>query len=574
MGQVSDNVKAYLLKFKHRLIERIILNDVIMNVRNRTMLGVFQEEYDQAMRTGELDLDLVPKLTFAKYDSTLALKTQSPSIEKNVEDWCKENNLTLVRRFPKWMDTVMTFRFYNIMPPEKRQKADEQSVNFYGFNCDRLYRLIAMEGEMAEPVPDVPREGDIVRIFPYGKNDDSVTGNLFYIDKLSHYDSDASNEEGGNVPYSYHLKLLNPSLGDRLVSEIDTMKLMPGDLDCVKAPIETTFGRFLVNLYLLDLPFHGAIPYVNDVWDVGDVEKFISAYVVSAKDKELAIDQLQEYENNLFYLGQYTEMCVPTYSRKSFSTDPRMKAYRQQLLKEAGDTVSDPRVLMEIENKLIQMDKDYLKGDSSMRFYTPIAKKAFGIARKRMFGTGGVVEAFERTGGNYEFIENSLSEGWDKEKISTVGNEIRRGSFNRGHQTALGGAQTKYMTRVFQDFRVVDGDCGTRRGLVIDLRKHDILKELVGQEILVNGRWTLLTPELLKQVSDVNEITLRTPMYCKSTDGICEHCAGSMLRLCDTRAFNAMTMEISSTFLTASLKAMHGTTHSSIDISDLSKYII
>lgn len=570
MGQVPDPVKKYLLRYKNRLVERIILNDVTMNVRNRTMLGVFQEEYDRAIREGELVYDCFPKLNFAKYDSVMALKTQAPSLESNVENWCKENNLTLVRRFDKWMDVYMTCRFYGLMTDEQKEKANAQSMEFYGYDCLNLFDAIYREGVMAEPVPNIPQEGDIVRLYPYGKNPDEVEPNLFYIDELQDWGEDDDDQ----APYKIVLKMLTPSLKDRLVSETDTLTLEKDDLANVDAKTETTFGRFLVNLYLLALPFGRAIPYVNDVWKVDDVEKLISSYVVTSKNPEEAVEQLQTYENNLFFLGQYTEMCVPTYSRKSFSTDPRLKAYRTQLLKEAGPNASDPRVLMEIENKLIQMDKDYLKGDSSMRFYTPIAKKAFGIARKRMFGTGGVVEAFERTGGDYEFIERSLSEGWDKEKISTMGNEIRRGSFNRGHQTALGGAQTKYMTRVFQDFRVIDGDCGTKRGLLVDLIQHPILKDLVGQEILVDNHWVVLTKELLSRYENAKKITVRSPMYCKSQEGICEHCAGSMLRLCDARAFNAMSMEISSTFLTASLKAMHGTTHSSIDVTNLEKYII
>ena len=117
--------------------------------------------------------------------------------------------------------------------------------------------------------------------------------------------------------------------------------------------------------------------------------------------------------------------------RKSLGTDPNIAKLKHTLFEKYKGRLTDPLVIAEIENTLIAADKKHLDGDSSMRFYGALGGKAFDVARKKMYLTVGGIETFSKSSGKYTFLPNSLSEGWEKEYIPTIANEIRKGSYSR-----------------------------------------------------------------------------------------------------------------------------------------------
>lgn len=244
----------------------------------------------------------------------------------------------------------------------------------------------------------------------------------------------------------------------------------PGDIENNPGnKFVTSYGRYLVNYYLIARPFitNGVIlpgmEFINATWNTGKLEAVIARYLT---EKKLDVSQANRYIDNAYFLSSIGEIAGATLSRKAITPNEAIIKRRDELYKQYEGQLSDPRISTIIENELIAMDKDYLKGDPSMAFFGDTAKK-FNIHRKRQYLALGMLEEFSKTKGKYTFVKESLVEGFSKESFSDICNEIRRGSFDRGVETQVAGLDTKWMVAVFQNCRIVGDDCGTKDTLTV-----------------------------------------------------------------------------------------------------------
>ncbi len=359
-------------------------------------------------------------------------------------------------------------------------------------------------------------------------------------------------------------------IGQPIFSIYDKLTLIPDTIENYTGAGEfTTYGRYIANYFTLASVFGKEIPYVNDVYSIGKVESVIGQ---KALMKEVTAEQLGKYLDRAFFLGSFSELAVPVYSKKALTTDPNIKKRKEELLKKYANQLDDPVICSLIEDELIQMDKDYLKGDPAMGFYGASSKK-FNVHRKRQFLAVGLVEEFSKEKGKYDFIAGSLADGWEKNALPALCNEIRRGSYSRGVETAQGGVQTKYLLRIFQNTVISTEDCGTKRGLIVNLTDSNI-RDFYGCQIIhSDGHLEALTSRNASRY--VNQtVKIRSVMYCEEKNGFCFTCAGDAYRNLDIAAIGATALEMGAAFLTMSMKSMHGTKMSSFQVDDLDKYLV
>lgn len=543
----------FLKEWAHKFISRSFIIDVFTKVGNRPCLEVYASEMPTEKEMEKtIYFQNLPK--DAKYAKPWGLDKLPAHLRNDpVHKWRAESGIELIHREPDFWEQVRIYRNWQLMSVEDKTASNEKSQEFFGCSNEEHFRKIIdeywkdMNKELGVP-------GSVISV-TYGDYSNSC---VCYISNVDF--------EKGSLTYHY----LDNGL-ERIVGETDMFSLNKGDLKCVHEDIpETTAGRFLLNILLVENPFVGDIPYINTPgFDLKGLETAISKGLLAGK---FQIQQYKEYVNNLFFIGHFTELCVPNFTKASLTTDPNIKKIKEDLFKKYEGRLDDPEVIMEIENTLIGADKAYLKNDQSMRFYAPLGGKPFNIARKKMYLTVGGIEAFSKDSGKYTFIKNSLAEGWDVSQMPAYANEIRKGSYNRGHETQLGGAQTKYIVRVFQDLSLVEDDCHTHNGLDIDFTEHDI-KEFIGRYIRDKGIWVEITSENMSKYSK-GQYVMRSPMYCKSQHGLCRMCAGKMFSKLDVKHISMYIVDISSTFTTMALKLMHGSKLEMIDLGDLNQYLI
>jgi len=117
----------------------------------------------------------------------------------------------------------------------------------------------------------------------------------------------------------------------------------------------------------------------------------------------------------------------------------------------------------------------------------------------------------------------------------------RKGLADRALKTAESGYLTRRLVDVAQDVIVRDEDCGSNEGYIIENTSKDYsldftqrtegryLSEDVksGNKIIAKAG-ELITKELAKEImdSEVKEISVRSPLFCKSKRGVCQKCFG------------------------------------------------
>ncbi len=363
-------------------------------------------------------------------------------------------------------------------------------------------------------------------------------------------------------PFQYPVGLLH--LNRSFILSKDIIKNYNG------MPIETTFGRFLLNYLCLTLPIGELIPYVNEVWNIGKIEEEIATLVLENK---ITPQDCCKYSDNGFFLAHAGELCVPGFTRKSLTTDPEFEIKKAVLLEKYKGKMNDPASLSQYEDELKKIDRDYLEGDESLDFYKSI-NGSFDNHRKKMYLTFGLSEAFKNGQKEYNFVEASLADGWKAKDIPVISNEIRKASYGRGIETAKGGSKTKEIMKVFQNIKITEDDCGTTRGEKIVLKSY-LIKQFINRYILESGVAILLTQNNYKQYID-KEVLIRTPMHCQATtnNGYCYRCCGETIRTLDVESLGLQAVTVGSAFMGIAMKTMHNASVDLLDVSDIENYFI
>lgn len=359
---------------------------------------------------------------------------------------------------------------------------------------------------------------------------------------------------------------------DRLICPRTRFMLQPGDIvnypdNGINVPIETSFGKYLVNYVLHASIFNDVIPYLNYPLNASKLNSVLEEYVLS---KKVTIEQCNQRLINITYL-EIPEYVAPNVSVNSLRIDPMIQKKKKELLELHKDELKagDPVVMANIEKQLIDMDKENIKKDLSSRYL--IKGKQFDVIRKKMNITQGMHEIFGKPN-HFEFINNSLSEGWKQKDFPTIANEIRSGSYSRAKETAVSGEESNFILSVLQNIRITMDDCKSTKYNILTLTPNNYLT-FVGRRILTdNGLLLLDEVNIQKYLNKV--VKMRSPLCCVAPDGFCYTCVDEIFKTLEQESIATKVQAVSSMFLNLSLKKMHGKSIKSVNISDLNRYLI
>lgn len=348
--------------------------------------------------------------------------------------------------------------------------------------------------------------------------------------------------------------------------------LYGGDIENFpEGKMATTYGRYLANYIVLATVFNDYFPFQNSIWNTGKVEKGIAEGVIG---QHLEPSLCKKYINHAYYLSGFGEIISPSLTRKATTPDPEIIKLRKKLyseLKEQGKE-TDATALAAMEDTIIRKDKENLQDDPSMAFLGDTGKK-FTVHRKRQYGTLGIMEQFDKVKGQYDYVPESTSEGWNIESFVTIANEIRKGSYERGISTAEGGLITKQLVRALQNESITADDCHTTRTLQIKLRASWVHR-FYHMNMVIGKQYITLTPENAHLYID-KDVEFRSMMYCEQRpNGYCSVCAGKIFQNLDFTNIGTQPIDMGAALLTLPMKAMHGVKLESIVLNDVDEFVL
>lgn len=333
-----------------------------------------------------------------------------------------------------------------------------------------------------------------------------------------------------------------------IVGYKDAFKISPGALPNVKEPILTLGGTFIVNLYLLAVPFGDKFPYVNKKISPSDISGPIEKALAN---DIITIDEFLYYTELCAFVENLWGVSTPTGSAKTMTVSPAVIALRDKLLKEHANELDNPVVITQIEEQLTDADKEDFKGDVAEDFF--VSAKSRKVSRKKAKIIYGLDDGL---GGKPTLNTKSLADGLSTDTLPLSADSTRAASYSRGFLTAQGGELVNYLYRVFMNSKITKDDCGTKTGIPIMITS-DNMKRYVGRYMIANGATTLITDATIKTLLN-KQVAIRSPGRClEKAPNFCGHCTDEFFfKFRET--VHIETSLPGSVIMNDRMKAMHG----------------
>lgn len=312
----------------------------------------------------------------------------------------------------------------------------------------------------------------------------------------------------------------------------DTIVLSVGDLENITGTVTTTCGTAILNAIILVDSFGKKIDYIADKLTTSLDSLVISRWIDEPEKygtpeedpNGIYVDEVIKYLTNVSHISAFTQIAAPAASPKAISVSPNIIKRRDELIAEYGEQLKDPAILARVVDELAKMDMADFKGDPAEGFF--LGSKSFYVSRMKQYIMYGLEYGFDKTDPNPALILSSLSDGMDIDTFTKQVDGSRAGSFDRGSQTALGGARVKEIYRALQNLKIVEGDCGSTVGLNTFIKPYNI-KALTGR--LGISATTGEPKPLTKRMLEANigkRLMIRSFMGCKAAPNVCSVCVG------------------------------------------------
>jgi len=110
----------------------------------------------------------------------------------------------------------------------------------------------------------------------------------------------------------------------------------------------------------------------------------------------------------------------------------------------------------------------------------------------------------------------------------------RKGAIEKTVKTGEPGELSKELVAAAIDYVITMEDCGTRKGIVMDVDKADALNRALAENVVKNGKIIAKRNEIVDgkvyeklKESGVKQVKVRSPLTCEAPDGICVLCYGA-----------------------------------------------
>jgi len=274
-------------------------------------------------------------------------------------------------------------------------------------------------------------------------------------------------------------------------------------------------------------------------------DKTLDKKNIEALTTKLALDDRDKYVDVLQDLNAIAERTVSTYGKDAalsfMGTDPG-KPVRQlnaQLRSIVDKVLDDPNLtekqkeqkILELGYKYTQKVEDAVYNDQNDR-HTALASQINSGSRgnktqlmQLMFGNMMMKDAMNRD--IPYLMMDPYVYGISPMAFWVSASSGRKGMYDVQAATGQSGYLSKQVTNVTHDVTIEKDDCGTTdTGMAFKAADTQNLGRVLLKPFHKHPAGSIVTPEMIAEADDDEEMLLRTPLTCKCRHGICAKCNG------------------------------------------------
>lgn len=339
----------------------------------------------------------------------------------------------------------------------------------------------------------------------------------------------------------------------------DLIKLKPNEF-YNKEAITTNCGLFIFNKRVLEKHYLKRIGYQNTPISDKQYKKLNVMLSGFAYEGPEEFDKYIDFLNVSKWLGDTfdAEICA-SMSLKSSQPLPAVEKKKKELLKKYEKEIAEGRmdVIDDITKQLLAIAEEELKDDPSLELYKSGARGSFDNAYRRMQIMVGPV--FNASKGEYDILTNSLYDGYTKEQIGTIANNVVSVFYPKAIGSGDAGYLSKQINAAFQTVVIGEegSDCGQTHSRDI-LLTADKANSYMFCNMVEGSKLVPLTMEN-KDKYIGKTVKMRVVTDC-TADNPCAKCVGMRYYKMGIRNMGLTVSKISGVFLNGKMKGSHDTT--------------
>ena len=252
-------------------------------------------------------------------------------------------------------------------------------------------------------------------------------------------------------------------------------------------------------------------------------------YIIKELSNKYSDRTFMWYYYILYYIGFYFSTIKPSaFTPESLELPKEFETRKKQLINDLKTKAINE---IKFQSEITQLSKDVVKylQDKKvplMDFITSGAKGEIGNIQDILVGVGLSINS---KGEIIDVIENSLSEGLTQTQFFNNSSQAIQTLYAKSSETAKPGYLGRKLETLTEGVKLSQlKDCNSKEYLEIEIKSQDILDALENRNYLSNS--SSLNSSSLKKVDSSDKtligkkIKLRSPLFCKATDGICATC--------------------------------------------------
>jgi hypothetical protein len=340
----------------------------------------------------------------------------------------------------------------------------------------------------------------------------------------------------------------------------DTLFLPTGKL-FNEERVLTTVGRYLFNLYVIPKKYLKKFGYQNIVFDADSTGGMESNLSYMLLQDEITSKEYAQYLDR----GEWMTMGTAYFLSPTMDYDinvplPEVIKLRDELFEKYKEDIKkgDPNVADLIEKQLLDLAKKILreKGSEAFDFFESGEFNFKNNYKKTSVFAGALENPYTK---KLEILKSNYIDGISKDEFHHFANLTIIGGYSRNVETQKGGYETKKINNAVQGVVLDDAgtDCGTKQFLNVTIPPK--MKDMfLHRYILDGGKLTLLDESNIGQFTG-KEVSMRSPMLCKSEDKICSKCAGELFYKLGMKNAGLLSTTMSGNLMNMSMKKFHNT---------------